>query len=57
MVRKSVYDEVNGLDESFAVAFNDVDFCVRVREAGYTNVFTARAIATRCCCPPESWRG
>ena len=28
MVRKSVYDEVNGLDESFAVAFNDVDFCV-----------------------------
>ena len=40
MVRKEVYDEVNGLDESFAVAFNDVDFCVRVREAGYTNVFT-----------------
>ena len=40
MVRKSVYDEVNGLDESFAVAFNDVDFCVRVRQAGYTNVFT-----------------
>ena len=40
MVRKSVYDEVNGLDESFAVAFNDVDFCVRVREAGHTNVFT-----------------
>ena len=31
---------MNGLDESFAVAFNDVDFCVRVREAGYTNVFT-----------------
>ena len=40
MVRKEVYDEVKGLDESFAVAFNDVDFCVRVREAGYTNVFT-----------------
>ena len=34
------YDEVHGLDESYAVAFNDVDFCVRVREAGYTNVFT-----------------
>ena len=28
------------LDEKFAVAFNDVDFCVRVRQAGYTNVFT-----------------
>ena len=40
MVRKDVYEQVEGLDESFAVAFNDVDFCVRVREAGYTNVFT-----------------
>ena len=40
MVRKEIYDAVHGLDESFAVAFNDVDFCVRVREAGYTNVFT-----------------
>ena len=40
LVRKAVYEQVNGLDESFAVAFNDVDFCVRVREAGYTNVFT-----------------
>lgn len=40
MVRKAVYEQVGGLDESFAVAFNDVDFCVRVREAGYTNVFT-----------------
>ena len=40
MVRKDVYEQVGGLDESFAVAFNDVDFCVRVREAGYTNVFT-----------------
>lgn len=29
--------------QSFAVAFNDVDFCVRVREAGYTNVFTLLA--------------
>ena len=40
LVRKEVYDQVNGLDESFAVAFNDVDFCVRVRKAGYQNVFT-----------------
>lgn len=40
LIRKEVYDEVGGLDESFAVAFNDVDFCVRVRQAGYTNVFT-----------------
>ena len=40
LIRKEIYDEVHGLDESYAVAFNDVDFCVRVREAGYTNVFT-----------------
>ena len=40
LIRKEIYDEVGGLDESHAVAFNDVDFCVRVRQAGYTNVFT-----------------
>ena len=40
LIRKEIYDEVHGLDESYAVAFNDVDFCIRVREAGYTNVFT-----------------
>ena len=40
MIRKEVYEEVGGLDESFAVAFNDVDFCVRVRKAGYQNIFT-----------------
>lgn len=40
LIRREIYEEVNGLDESYAVAFNDVDFCVRVRQAGYTNVFT-----------------
>lgn len=43
MIRKSVWDEVDGLDESFAVAFNDVDFCLRVRSAGYRNVWTPYA--------------
>jgi GT2 family glycosyltransferase len=43
LVRKEVYDEVNGLDESFSVAFNDVDFCLRVRDAGYRNVWTPYA--------------
>lgn len=32
MVRKSIFDEVNGFDEAFQVAFNDIDFCLRVRE-------------------------
>jgi GT2 family glycosyltransferase len=40
-VRKSVYLEAGGLDEeNLAVAFNDVDFCLRVRELGYLNVWT-----------------
>lgn len=40
LVRRSVYEEVGGLDESLVVAFNDVDFCIRVREAGYRNLWT-----------------
>lgn len=40
MVRKSIYDALGGLDERFAVALNDVDFCLRIREEGYLNVFT-----------------
>jgi O-antigen biosynthesis protein len=40
-VKKSVFQEVNGLDEvNLKVAFNDVDFCLRVAEAGYKNLFT-----------------
>ena len=34
LVKTAVYDEMHGLDEQFAVAFNDVDFCLRVRDAG-----------------------
>lgn len=42
MVAKDRYLEVGGLDETdFAVAMNDVDFCLRLREAGYRNVVTA----------------
>lgn len=40
MVKKSLYDQVGGLDESFAVALNDVDFCLQMRALGYLNVFT-----------------
>ena len=44
LVRRTVYDEVGGLnEEDLTVAFNDVDFCLRVREAGYRNVWTPRA--------------
>ncbi|MCM1174457.1 MAG: glycosyltransferase family 2 protein [Blautia sp.] len=40
MVKKKIYDKLGGLDEAFAVSLNDVDFCLRIREAGYLNVFT-----------------
>ena len=43
LVRASVYDEVGGLDEQFAVAFNDVDFCLRVRDAGCRIAWTPYA--------------
>ena len=39
MVKKTLYDAVNGLDESFAVALNDVDFCLRLRDMGLWNVW------------------
>jgi GT2 family glycosyltransferase len=40
MVKTSVYFEVGGLDETLAVAFNDVDFCMKIRDRGYLIVFT-----------------
>ncbi len=43
MVRKSVYEKMHGLSEEFAVAYNDVDFCMRLRRAGYLIVFTPYA--------------
>jgi GT2 family glycosyltransferase len=40
-MRRECFDEIGGLDEkNLAVAFNDVDLCVRVREAGYHIVWT-----------------
>lgn len=43
MVKKSVFAQVGGYDEAFVVGFNDADFCLRVREAGYSVVFTPYA--------------
>ncbi len=40
MIKRSVFDEVGGLDEGFEVAFNDVDFCMSVRKKGYLNCWT-----------------
>ena len=43
MIPRQVWNEVGGLDESFAVAFNDVDMCMRIRKAGYLIVWTPYA--------------
>ena len=44
IIRKEIYVEVGGLNEiDLQVAFNDVDFCLRVQEAGYRNVWTPYA--------------
>lgn len=44
VVRKAVFDDVGGLDEGLAVAFNDIDLCLRIRAAGYRNVWTPHAV-------------
>lgn len=44
LLRKEVFDAVNGLNEAdLAVAYNDVDLCIKVREAGYRNLWTPYA--------------
>lgn len=43
MLPRTVWDELGGLDETFEVAFNDVDLCMRIRKAGYLIVWTPYA--------------
>jgi GT2 family glycosyltransferase len=45
LIKASAYREVGGLDESLAVAFNDVDLCLKLRAAGYLIVWTPYAEA------------
>ena len=37
--RKEIYEEVGYMEEEFEVAFNDIDFCLKIREKGYLVVF------------------
>lgn len=43
MIPRHVFEQMRGLDESFKVAFNDVDLCMRIRKANYLIVFTPYA--------------
>ena len=40
MVKKSLYEQVGGLNEEFAVSLNDIDLCLKLREIGRLNIFT-----------------
>jgi GT2 family glycosyltransferase len=43
MIRRSLFNEIGGFDETLAVAFNDIDLCMKIREKGYLIVFTPYA--------------
>ena len=44
MTKKSLFEEVGGFDEkNLAVAFNDVDYCLKLRRKGYLIVYTPYA--------------
>lgn len=43
MVKKSAFDAVGGLSEELAVAFNDIDFCMKLRKVGYLIVYNPYA--------------
>lgn len=44
MTSRDVFEELNGLDEDFVVAFNDVDYCLRVRKSGRLVVYNPDAL-------------
>ena len=45
MVRAEVFHQVNGLDETlFSVAYNDVDFCLKVKDIGLKNIYVPQAV-------------
>ena len=43
MVKRSAFEKVGGLSEDLAVAFNDIDFCMKLRKAGYLIVYNPYA--------------
>lgn len=43
MCRREVFDEVGGFDEVLSIAFNDVDLCLKMKQAGYNNVYLPHA--------------
>jgi GT2 family glycosyltransferase len=46
LVRREVFEEMGGFDEAYPVAFNDIDFCLRLGQAGYRLLYTPHAELT-----------
>lgn len=44
MVRKDAYNEIGGFDEQLAVEYNDIDFCLKLKERGYRNIYLPHVI-------------
>jgi predicted glycosyltransferases len=44
LTKKEVYEKVKGFEEKLAVAFNDIDLCLKVRKAGYLIVYDPEAL-------------
>ena len=43
LIKREVFDAVGGLDEELKVAYNDVDFCIRVKQSGFRIIYCADA--------------
>jgi len=47
VVRKALYEQVGGLDaRAFPINYNDIDLCLKIKDAGYTNLWTPDAVLT-----------
>lgn len=44
LVKRTAYEEVGGFDESFPVCYNDIDFCLRLRQQGWRVLVTPDAV-------------
>jgi GT2 family glycosyltransferase len=43
MIKRSKFDDVGGFEEKFRITYNDVDLCLKLKEAGYRNIYNPHA--------------
>ena len=44
MCRRDVFEEVGGFEAQLAIAFNDIDFCLKLVERGYRNIYLPHVV-------------